>query len=120
MALRIFTDSDGRAWEVWDVVPQAIAGEMADRRRADRRAEGQTPSAFDRRQAERRSALSPAMAGGWLAFRSSDERRRLAPIPDGWDTVPPAQLDAYRRDARVVGSAPMEFLARAPVPLQRR
>lgn len=31
-----------------------------------------------------RGNVRPQYAGGWLAFESGAERRRLAPIPSGW------------------------------------
>lgn len=31
------------------------------------------------------SAESAILRGGWLAFQSRDEKRRLAPVPDGWE-----------------------------------
>lgn len=36
-----------------------------------------------------RSELLPAaMRKGWLVFESPGERRRLSPIPAGWETLP--------------------------------
>jgi len=31
-------------------------------------------------------------AGGWLTFDDGTERRRLAPVPDGWAVLPDARL----------------------------
>jgi hypothetical protein len=114
MALRTFADSGGRVWEVWDVIPKAIAGRAEDRRRNGRRVDETQQSAFDRRQAERRASFSPAMWDGWLAFRCGEERRRLAPIPDGWTTADDPLLEVYCRGARVVLDGPRQFFARAP------
>jgi hypothetical protein len=62
MSHRVFVDSIGRHWEVWDVIPQARGG------------------------------LSERWAGGWLAFETRGERRRLAPVPESWESLPEAEL----------------------------
>ena len=56
MATRAFTDRDGAAWRVWETIPRDARGCL------------------------------PAFANGWLTFEhaASGDRRRLAPIPDGW------------------------------------
>jgi hypothetical protein len=54
---REFRAVDGQRWEVWETHP---------RRETD---------------PER---IAPELAGGWLAFESPSEKRRLAPIPDEW------------------------------------
>lgn len=117
MAHRAFTDSAGVAWEVWEVHPGvASAGaEMAESELVDRRSgeerRGASPPAVamtsppptERRViAERRVGVSIPMRGGWLAFQSASERRRLVPIPHGWAEDSETQLEAYCRAARVV------------------
>jgi hypothetical protein len=89
MALREFTDEGGREWTVWDVHPS-----LADRRK---RNAGPSPGTRERRRyAEPRVHLRPSMSNGWLAFESRDgERRRLAPIPDGWQAASIPQLWAW-------------------------
>ncbi len=52
---------EGERWEVWEV-------------RLGRRGERRT--------------VSPQLTGGWLAFESSTEKRRLAPIPERWEELP--------------------------------
>ena len=56
MATRVFTDRLGDGWKVWETIPQDARGCL------------------------------PAYAKGWLTFENSGngERRRLAPIPEGW------------------------------------
>ena len=34
------------------------------------------------------SVAAPDLNGGWLAFQTRTERRRLAPVPTGWQTLP--------------------------------
>ena len=63
MAERTFTDPDGTEWQVWSVVP----GEHSE-----------WPE-------HARKHLPDAMAEGWLCFESAGEKRRLHPLPPGWD-----------------------------------
>jgi hypothetical protein len=73
MSHRTMRDSAGVEWNVWDVKPGIL----------------------DR--VGRRLTLRPSMAGGWLAFESSTgEKRRLTPVPDGWEEFPDAKLDVCR------------------------
>ena len=100
MAHRRFTDSRLIVWEVWDVYPTNVERRSGvDRRRAPRR----DP---DRRQwasLEPRLRVRPPYEQGWLAFEARHERRRLAPIPDGWDSLDEAGLDRLCAQARSVG-----------------
>lgn len=122
MAHRAFTDSAGVAWEVWEVHPgvansagaemaerELAEREMAERRSGDERrganpaAVSSPPPTTERRViAERRVGVSIPMRGGWLAFQSAGERRRLVPIPHGWAEDSETQLEAYCSAARVV------------------
>jgi hypothetical protein len=104
MALRTFTDSTGREWEVYDVVPRS-----EERRHYDRRSLGDDESmaaeeAAERRDADRRLTVGGAehiaARTGWLCFDSPDERRRLMPIPDGWNRSDEATLETYLKEAR--------------------
>ena len=56
--LLAFTDSTGTEWDVFEVHPS----------------QGRTVS-----------RVPEAFREGWLCFQSADERRRLAPIPVGWE-----------------------------------
>jgi hypothetical protein len=64
--------------------------------RAERRRKGTEPSPVaDRRlhqDREFRVPLSEQWAQGWLAFETKGEKRRLAPIPDDWETATVEQL----------------------------
>jgi hypothetical protein len=65
--LRGFTDSAGLEWRVWEVFPT----------RGD--------SSETKGEAHSRSSLKgTAFADGWLCFESGEHKRRLAPIPEGW------------------------------------
>lgn len=91
MALRGF-QWGGVLWQVWSVIP-GMRKDGERRRGRDRR----SPEPVflyrgpDRRKAaDRRSTavtVSAAFAAGWLVFQAPSERRRLAPIPAGWDAL---------------------------------
>jgi len=66
MALIEFTGGDGRPWRVWAVRPDSAP--------------------------ELHRAVSSGYRAGWLAFECPDERRRLRPIPDGWDSLGAVEL----------------------------
>ena len=66
MAYRTVTAPDGREWEAWDTVPSQEHG-----------------------------TVRPALADGWLTFRTTGEKRRLAPIPAGWAEAPDERLLAW-------------------------
>lgn len=80
MAERTFTAPDGTLWQTWSVVP----GEHADW------------------PAHARSHLPPAMADGWPCFESAGEKRRLHPIPRGWEERSEAELWGFCRSAAAV------------------
>ena len=95
MPLRTFRSSQGVEWRVWNVVP-GHRGEDERRRGYDRR----SPDPVllyrgpDRReQDERRSQSAALPKAGWLVFESGGERRRLMPIPPGWEVRSEADLE---------------------------
>jgi len=57
---REYVDDAGAMWRVWDTHPVA---------------------------ANTLRTVSPNYAGGWLTFESHTDRRRLAPIPSGWENA---------------------------------
>ena len=83
MALREFTDRAGRAWSVWEMIPERMHERMRN-----------TLGAFEI---------------GWLVFESSGgEKRRLSPIPEGWEDAPAPELEALcerATPARALGSS---------------
>ncbi len=60
-----FNDATGTRWRVWSTLPYYTTG------------------------------LTGPMQQGWLTFESGDDRRRLAPIPDGWERASDEQLRAF-------------------------
>ena len=49
-----------------------------------------------------RQHLARHLSNGWLAFHSNGERRRLAPIPTGWFSLPLSGLRSLLDQAVVV------------------
>lgn len=69
MALRTFTSRDGVLWNVWNVVPTLSTN-------------------------TRRLTLGTGMADGWLCFEGGGAKRRLIPVPAGWEAWTEDQLQA--------------------------
>jgi hypothetical protein len=86
MSFREFVDSDGRSWEVWDVRPVAIERRLNDDRRLQPR------FSEDRRRAELQFRMHGTLREGWLTFQSGSDKRRVSPIPEGWQELPEAGL----------------------------
>lgn len=75
MPVREFTDSEGAEWRVWDVTADQL------------------------HPVTRMEDLMD-LAGGWLAFESGTEKRRLPPpYPADWATLPLPELEALCRKA---------------------
>ena len=109
MNYRTFTDSRGQRWEVWLVLPTAAERRAAERRvLADRRTEDRPHpperriTTERRRFTYRRVGVAAAYENGWLCFESDDEKRRLAPVPDGWNSADAGQLQAWCQAAKRV------------------
>ena len=82
--LRAFRDSTGVEWRVWEVYPsKAVPVTGAD-------------------EMGRRSLMGSAFAEGWLCFESPSEKRRLAPIPQGWEHADHNEMAALWHKAMIV------------------
>lgn len=68
----------GAEWRIWDVRPTAA------------------------RRLGRVNATAAGMEEGWLCFESETEKRRAAPIPQGWDGWTEAELRACLEAAEPV------------------
>lgn len=97
MPHRRFQDDSGRWWDVWDTRPTII-----DRRAGRERRTGGRRATDRRQRTEERVAVEPEFRKGWLAFQSGTKWCRLAPIPDGWETLPDNELQMML--ARAVAS----------------
>lgn len=95
MPHRQFKDEKQVSWEVWDVHP----GEVERRLRKEREPARSYRALPDERP---RGAVARDLADGWLCFESVEIKRRLWPIPKGWermDDVQLADLCAKAKDA---------------------
>jgi hypothetical protein len=102
MPYRVFQDSRGSEWQVWDIVPRLVERRTPD---ADRRVDVSVIRFADRRRDERRvtntrkATLRGTYAQGWLAFDNGLEKRRLTPVPTDWTTCSTQKLEEYSRQA---------------------
>lgn len=84
MASREFVDSEGMAWMVWSVVPGEMSGALTRL----------TGAAEDRRVP-------------WLVFQNADgAKRRLVPVPQGWEDCNEATLADWNSRGVAVPPAP--------------
>jgi hypothetical protein len=74
-------DGRGREWRVWDVRPDDLNPRTKDE-----------------------DYLAQLYYTGWMVFesKSGDDKRRLYPIPRGWDELPDAELDVLLQKAEIV------------------
>ena len=100
MPHRQFTDSKRTKWEVWDVEPS-----HAERRLGEPGAGPRAKPPVERRKVADRSRvrIHTDLAHGWLAFESKHDRRRLAPIPAGWEALDESALERLCEQAQSVG-----------------
>lgn len=68
-----FSDREGKSWRVWHTRP---------------------------RLADALSKLPLDWKNGWLTFECEGDKRRLAPVPPGWEDFSSARLDLLRRMAK--------------------
>ena len=116
MTHRAFADATGDLWQVWDVIPQ-----WADRRAGQERRlralddpDVDPPVLEHRQSTDRRQGLpdefpriklTDGLVGGWLSFESAGKRRRLSPIPPGWEELSDAELEQMCLRASPAASA---------------
>ena len=81
MAVREFTDSKGKQWRAWDVAPDELNPRTKDE-----------------------DYLAQLYFTGWIVFEAVDggDKRRLYPIPKGWDQLPVAELEVLLLKAEIV------------------
>ena len=109
MGYRTFHDSTGKRWEVWLVTPAAAERRKADRRATPSGTEGYAGNSERRLTPERRRspflrsvAVASEFSDGWLCFESDGEKKRLAPVPVGWQDAGPDRLSSWLQAARRV------------------
>jgi hypothetical protein len=95
MAHRAFKDNQGRAWQVWSVLPTHTERRVG--------AENTAKSTVERRKRnEFRVKVNPRWAHGWLAFETRGEKRRLAPFPSNWAEFNDGELSSLCEEATKV------------------
>jgi hypothetical protein len=109
VSYRTFLDSTGKRWEVWLVTPAAAERRKADRRATPAGTEGFAGNPERRLTPERRRspfqrsvAVASEFSDGWLCFESEGEKKRLAPVPVGWQEAGPDRLSSWLQAARRV------------------
>src|SRR5918992_3505691 len=100
MPHRQFTDSKQTTWEVWDVDPGQAERRLAA---ADRRRSSRTPGERRRIADRARVRIRSDLAHGWLAFESKHDKRRLTPIPTGWEALDASALERLCEQAASIG-----------------
>ena len=102
MGHRTFTDAAGIQWNVWDVTPQWTERRSGEERRGSDEDPTVDPPVLERRrQRERRGGaidgarirIAEGLSRGWLTFESKLDKRRLAPIPAGWEALTDLELE---------------------------
>lgn len=102
MRYRVFEDYLGRRWEVWQTNPSESDRRAQDRRTIpDRRRRSRTYAPDRRSESDRRAQPMARFPGvplerGWLCFerQGEGERKRLAPVPEAWESADDMTLAA--------------------------
>lgn len=90
MTHRSFRDKAGLNWDVWEVRPTAAERRYLQRRihEEDRKDSSERRSGDERRRSKLSlTPIASEFAGGWLCFECPTGKRRLAPVPEGWERV---------------------------------
>ena len=76
-------------WDVWEVKPTAAERRYLQRRvrEDDRIDSSERRSGDERRRSKITRTIATEFASGWLCFECVNEKRRLAPVPEGWERV---------------------------------
>ena len=91
MAMREFSDAQGRTWEVWETYPSNDASAL------ERYMQSQPTTP----EGNRPTTVRDAFRDGWLTFSCGTERRRLMPIPKDWTEATVETLRSYWDIARI-------------------
>jgi hypothetical protein len=112
---RRFTDKHGKTWDVWQVHPAAAERRFSQRRvnEEPRSDAAERRGGVDRRE-ERlsRALIAPEFTYGWLCFETQGEKRRLAPVPDRWDSADDETIEQWCCVAKPVVRRPSATVRR--------
>ena len=107
VSYRTFLDTTGKRWEVWLITPAAAERRKTERRAVSGAGHANAPERRhtpDRRRepGKRTFVVANEFSGGWLCFESEGEKRRLAPVPPGWEEAGPDRLATLLQAAKRV------------------
>jgi len=115
---RRFKDRQGKLWDVWQVHPSQAERRFSQRRQNQEELTdtAQRRSGLDRRESEtphsrkgdpaHRPLVAAEFAYGWLCFETFGEKRRLAPVPEGWERADDETIEQWCRVAKPVARRP--------------
>lgn len=109
VSYREFRDPFGIRWEVWEVQPALL-----ERRTG---ADGTSADLDRRTTARKRAPVAHELRFGWLVFEaegaegSEASKRRLAPVPSGWEKLDDEGLSGLLARASVRGQQPRVALS---------
>jgi hypothetical protein len=113
---RTFKDRVGKTWDVWQVHPSAAERRFSQRRvhDEDRTDSIERRSGRDRRESEnptppepkRHATVAAEFTYGWLCFETAGEKRRLAPVPEGWERADDETIEQWCCVAKPVARRP--------------
>jgi hypothetical protein len=95
---RQIKDRLGKMWDVWQVYPTSRERRLVQRRvkQEDRRDSLERRSGKERRsKSKARNPVAEEFTYGWLCFETAGEKRRLAPVPEGWDRADDETIEQW-------------------------
>ncbi|HET6765369.1 MAG TPA: hypothetical protein VFH27_16900 [Longimicrobiaceae bacterium] len=95
MALREFRDSQGMPWRVWDIEPYHLVARPSW-------GDDEAGGTADEERGFARFRSGGTLNEGWLCFESDGAKRRLAPVPEGWQALEEAELERLLHGAQRV------------------
>jgi hypothetical protein len=112
MAYREFVDSCLIGWVVWHVAASRSERRERATRRSEERAEERARGDRRRRREPRprRMRISAPMSSGWLCFESATEKRRLIPVPPGWNRMSDRGLEELCARAMAVAKSTRQLI----------
>lgn len=94
MTHREYRDEQDVVWQVWDIHPLEVARRLRTHGPESTSTGADVTGLPNASPPRTRTALSGELAEGWLCFESAREKRRLWPIPSGWEYLSDVELTA--------------------------